>query len=91
MKLTATQRDIVFAREFAKAEKYHLMSFSDGANSAEHLIRVVDLENSERELNIKFSETIPVTCTEPPVTVSLEYPYLDRPSKDSAMGFLPII
>lgn len=57
-KMTMVRRDLSFAKEFAVAEKYHLLSFSDGANSADHLIRVVELENAERELSKKLSHPI---------------------------------
>lgn len=49
--VTFKQRDLTFARDIAIAEKYHLMSFSDGTNSAEHLIRVVELEIVARDLS----------------------------------------
>ena len=50
------KRDLSFARAFAEAEKHHLMTFSDGANSADHLIRVVELENAERQLSKKLAQ-----------------------------------
>lgn len=49
-KVSFEKRDLSFARAFASAEKYHLLSFSDGATSTEHLIRVVELENAERAI-----------------------------------------
>jgi hypothetical protein len=50
-KVSFQKRDLQFAAEIAAAEKYHLLTFSDGANSADHLIRVVELENSQRTIN----------------------------------------
>lgn len=54
MTIKFKQRDLSFAKQFAAAEKYHLLSFSDGASSTDHLIRVVELENAERDLSTKL-------------------------------------
>ena len=55
-KVSFQKRDLQFAADIAVAEKYHLLTFSDGANSADHLIRVVELENAQRTINKKLKQ-----------------------------------
>lgn len=50
------RRDLVMAEKIASAEILHLVSFSDGVNSAEHLLRVVDLENANRDIVKKLAK-----------------------------------
>jgi len=51
MTISYHKRDLQHAQKIAEAEKYHILSFSDGANSAEHLVRVVELENDLRRIS----------------------------------------
>lgn len=44
------KHDLILAEKIANAEILHLVSFSDGVNSAEHLLRVVELENANRDI-----------------------------------------
>lgn len=59
-KVSFKQRDLTFARDVAIAEKYHIMSFSDGMSSADHLIRVVELENEVRSLSKQILVSKPI-------------------------------
>jgi hypothetical protein len=52
------KRDLQHAAALAKAEKYHLLTFSDGAFSSDHIIRVIELENAERALTLQLEAPI---------------------------------
>jgi hypothetical protein len=52
----AKKQDLIMAEKFAAAELYHLMSFSDGVTSTDHLIRVVELENDSRAIVKKLAK-----------------------------------
>ncbi len=50
-KVSHSQRNLQLASKFAKTETYRLMSFSDGVASAEHIVRVTELEIESRKLD----------------------------------------
>lgn len=55
-KVSFQKRDLEHAAKFASAEKYHLLSFSDGAISTEHIVRVVQLETAQMEISQQLNK-----------------------------------
>lgn len=52
--MSMAKQDLILAEKFATAELYHLMTFSDGVTSTDHLIRVVELETASHEIGIQL-------------------------------------